>query len=262
MLDLRSQTPKGQRARSRILAAAEALFVTHGFHGTSVRDIAAGAELPLATIVYHFARKEQVYAAVLEAIADELVRELDALEGDAVAKVEGFATALVRWTVRRPGRVQLLLRELLDNPSRVARASQFPLASFLKRASELVAAARVNDQTPELVVLHLVGAVSYVVAAWPTVERIVGRTRARQIAEASEAEALAFARRVLGLVKDPHEPRTSATARPPRARSRRAQNDGHRRGSELPAGGRVRRRGATRARGRQAVSRLSARDRP
>ena len=74
MIDLRSHTPKGQRARAQILAVAEELLVERGFHGTSVRDIATAAKLPLATVVYHFARKEQLYAAVLQAIADDLMR--------------------------------------------------------------------------------------------------------------------------------------------------------------------------------------------
>ena len=51
MLDLRSQTPKGQRARAKILAAAETLLVTRGFHGTSVRDIAAAAGLLIGPIL-------------------------------------------------------------------------------------------------------------------------------------------------------------------------------------------------------------------
>jgi AcrR family transcriptional regulator len=197
VLELRSHTPKGQRARGRILAAAEGLLVTHGFHGTSVRDIAGAAELPLATVVYHFARKEQLYAAVLGAIADELMAELAT-----VHDADGFVTALVRWTRTRPRRVVLLLRELLDNPARLASASRFPLAPFLARAAELVAGTP-GAAVPELAVLHVVGGASYVTAAWPTVERIVGRSRARQLAQRRDAEAIAFARRALGLPGDP-----------------------------------------------------------
>ena len=51
----RSHTPKGQRAREHILATAEDAFAERGFHGTSMRDLAAAADLPLATLVYHFA---------------------------------------------------------------------------------------------------------------------------------------------------------------------------------------------------------------
>ena len=192
----RSQTPKGRLARNRILAAAERLIAARGFHGTSMRDIAAAARLPLATTVYHFAKKEQLYAAVLGTIADALdtrlqtaIREHDGLDA--------LAVALVRWAAEEPGRVKLLLREVLDNPARVAKASRLPLAPFLERASALVAER--GAAMPEIAVLHLVGAISYFVAAWPTVERIVGASRAKQIVAGYEREAIAFARHMLGV---------------------------------------------------------------
>lgn len=221
MLDLRSQTPKGRRARDRILTAAEGILVTHGFHGTSMRDVAAAAGLPLATLIYHFARKEHLYAAVLDVIGDELLGALDSLpppggRAKQAARLDAFVGALLRWSREQPGRVQLLLRELLDNSSRVARASRLPLAPFLERASELVAEGQrtgvLAPQAPELAVLHLVGAVSYVVAARPTVDRILGRARARVLADDYEPEAIACARRILAW-NDHARPRSRTGAR-------------------------------------------------
>jgi AcrR family transcriptional regulator len=230
----RSHTPKGRRARDRILSAAERLFATAGFHGASIREVARAARLPLATTVYHFARKEHLYAAVLERIGDELVRALEHHEGDWVARIDAFARGLVAWTANNPERVRLLLRELLDNPTRVARASKLPLAPFLERSAALVeGAARagaIRVEHPELVVMHLVGAASYVVAAWPTIERIVGASRARRLAEANEQGALAFARTTLGLHReDGHATGASATSGAARARAPRAANDRSRR---------------------------------
>jgi AcrR family transcriptional regulator len=195
----RSQTPKGKKARERILAAAERLIAAHGFHGASMRDIAAAARLPLATTVYHFAKKEQLYAALLGEIAEDLEARLDTLarSGPADAALDALAVALVRWAAEEPGRVKLLLREVLDNPARVAKASRLPLAPFLERASALVAAR--GGVLPEAAVLHLVGAISYFVVAWPTTERIVGDRRAKQITAAYEREAIAFARHMLGV---------------------------------------------------------------
>lgn len=207
-MSLRSHTPKGARARSRILRAAEGLVVTHGFHGTSMRDVAKRAELPLATVVYHFARKEQLYAALLHEIGGELVARLETSED--------FVEDLVAWTREQPGRVKLLVRELLDNPTRVRTATQLPLGPFLVRA-----AARVGGEHPEIAVLHVVGALSYVAAAWPTVERIVGASRARRMHADYEREALHFARRSL---EKPHGTRNPMSARPSRPRSPRARD--------------------------------------
>ncbi|MFT3696038.1 MAG: TetR family transcriptional regulator [Kofleriaceae bacterium] len=195
----RSLTPKGRRAREKILVVAERLFAANGFHGTSMRDVAAAARYPLASTIYHFAKKEQLYAAVLELIATDLDVRLGVVTGD---PVDALAIALVRWAREEPGRVKLLLRELLDNPTRVAKAAKLPLGPFLQRAAKLVAASNKTADSPETTVLHLVGAISYFVASWPTVERIVGPERAKQIQATYETEAIAFARRMLGPVGD------------------------------------------------------------
>src|SRR5262245_42116767 len=208
----RSHTPKGRRARERILAAAEHLLTSHGFHGTSMRDVAAEAGLPLATTIYHFARKEQLYAAVLDRIGRDL-----AVAIDAVPDAEGFAVAIVDWTQQNPGRGRLLLRELLDNPARGARAAHLPLAPCFARAVAL-AGDRVRD--PHAAVLHLVGGLSYVIAAGPTVDRLIGARRAERH---YKAEAIAFARDVLGIEESRRGPRSPDSAHPSRARASRPQ---------------------------------------
>ena len=188
--------------------------MTRGFHGASMRDVAKAAGLPLATVVYHFARKEALYGALLHAIAAELLGKLDA-----VRDADGFIAQLLAWMTAQPGRVKLLLRELLDNPVRVRHAGQLPLAPFLERAAALVGS--------EVAVLHVVGALSYVAVAWPTVDRIVGPTRARRLHAAYERDALAFARRALGIAKEDtrHGSRPTSPTRAPRARAPRAQDD-------------------------------------
>ena len=201
---LRSHTPKGARAREHIVRSAERLFAASGFHGTSMRDVAIACDQPLASVVYHFARKEQLYAAVLGEIGEQLVAQLSAaVEDDArswALRLDAVVRALLHWTESHPGRVKLLLRELLDNPARVARASRLPLAPVLLRLSEFVSAGieagAFRAATPETSVLHLVGAVSYFVAARPTVKRIVGAARDRKLMASYDGEAIDLARRM------------------------------------------------------------------
>lgn len=51
--------------RIRILDCAEELFADHGFHGTSIRDIASMAEVQIALVGYHFGSKENLLDNVL-----------------------------------------------------------------------------------------------------------------------------------------------------------------------------------------------------
>lgn len=195
----RSHTPKGKLARERILRASEPLFADRGFYGTSMRDVAEASDLPLASVVYHFARKEKLYGALLAEIATQLIGDMDAArEANPGAPLENAVRALVRWSLDNQGRSRLLLRELLDNHARVSKAAALPLAPVLtKLASES------NAPNPETAVLHVVGAVSYVVAAWPTVKRMLGGRREKELMRDYEEDAMVLARRMLGIKPAP-----------------------------------------------------------
>lgn len=208
----RSHTPKGQVARERILRAAEPLFAARGFHGTSMRDVAEAAEVPLATVVYHFARKEALYGAVLSEINAEVMSGIEEATRAAANKdgvepktiVMAAAAALMRWSLRRPARVRLVMRELVDNPARVAKAGALPLAPVLTSLSRLVLEAYGEQLDPDLAVLHFVGAVSYVVAARPTVKRIVGVERDREMMADYESAAIDLATRIFWVTPGSH----------------------------------------------------------
>jgi AcrR family transcriptional regulator len=232
----RSHTPKGQLSRSRILRAAEPLFVARGFHGTSMRDVAEAAELPLASVVYHFARKEGLYAAVLEAIAADLLGVLHRTRGHdrdrdgEPLEAELAVRALVRWSLENQGRIRLIMRELLDNPARVSRARSLPFAPVLTQLA--AAAARRGHPRPEIAVLHVIGAVSYVIAADPTLRRIVGKSRHRELMETYADEAVGLAQRAFDADADsasekesPHAAESTDRARPPGPRPPRGEDD-------------------------------------
>lgn len=58
-------TSRGERTQAQILQAAMRLFIDHGYHGTSMRQIAAEAGIALSGIYNHFASKEDIFLAVL-----------------------------------------------------------------------------------------------------------------------------------------------------------------------------------------------------
>lgn len=61
--------------RDKILDAAERLFARRGFYGVSIRDITTAAGVDVALVNYHFGRKLELFAAVLErraAVLNEL----------------------------------------------------------------------------------------------------------------------------------------------------------------------------------------------
>ena len=78
-------TPKSERTRQRILTAALALFGEKGFAATTMRDIAARAEVSLGLTYRYFGRKEDLAAALYERMSDALHDTAAGLYGGTVA---------------------------------------------------------------------------------------------------------------------------------------------------------------------------------
>jgi AcrR family transcriptional regulator len=76
--------PPVTEARQRIISVAEALFTQHGFEGASMRDIAAAANLNVASSYYYFASKEELLWAVWEKGGLEMVARAKAAAEDGV----------------------------------------------------------------------------------------------------------------------------------------------------------------------------------
>src|SRR6476620_8134315 len=76
--------------KTRILDAAERLFVEHGFEATSLRSLTSAASVNLAAVNYHFGSKEELFQAVLTRRLDPMNQErielLDRVERDAAGK--------------------------------------------------------------------------------------------------------------------------------------------------------------------------------
>ncbi|MBW2280095.1 MAG: TetR family transcriptional regulator [Deltaproteobacteria bacterium] len=70
--------------RERILGAADRLFGSHGFRGTSLRALTREAGVNLAAVHYHFGSKHELLVATLsrhiDAINAARIAQLDALE--------------------------------------------------------------------------------------------------------------------------------------------------------------------------------------
>ena len=76
--------------KTRILDAAESLFMEHGFEATSLRSLTTAASVNLAAVNYHFGTKEELFEAVLTRRLDPMNQErielLERLERDAGGK--------------------------------------------------------------------------------------------------------------------------------------------------------------------------------
>src|SRR5512134_4200721 len=84
-LNLRALKPQHE-TRTRILDAAEELFMQQGFGGTSMRLLTSKAGVNLAAVNYHFGSKDALIEAVFR-------RRLDPMNTARIAALEALETA-------------------------------------------------------------------------------------------------------------------------------------------------------------------------
>src|SRR5712672_2999852 len=109
--------------RDRILRTAERLFAERGFNGVSIRELAAAAQVNIASVGYHFDNKEgllsEVYRRHCEPLIEERLRGLAAssrLRGRArvAAIIEAFIRPALQQVRVEGGEAFIRLRAVLS----------------------------------------------------------------------------------------------------------------------------------------------------
>ncbi|MCC7327953.1 MAG: TetR family transcriptional regulator [Burkholderiales bacterium] len=119
---LRQQdAPIACATKARLLDAAEALFMEHGFEATSLRVITAAADANLAAANYHFGSKEELFQAVL-------TRRLDPMNRERVQLLDRFE----RESAPEPLRCERILSALFIPALRLARDRERGGTNFLR----------------------------------------------------------------------------------------------------------------------------------
>lgn len=90
--------PKDPGKRAAILAAAKRLFMTHGYEGASMDQIAADAKVSKLTVYSHFGDKDSLFTAAITAKLEEQVPSalFQTAEGGADADTGGLRVQLNR----------------------------------------------------------------------------------------------------------------------------------------------------------------------
>src|SRR5512138_2713411 len=99
--------------RAQVLREAARLFGTHGFSGTTTRDVAARVGITEAALYRYFPSKEAMYTAILDErmAAPDLLEPIEPLAaaGDDRAVFTGLALTLLRTVEADPSILRLLL---------------------------------------------------------------------------------------------------------------------------------------------------------
>jgi AcrR family transcriptional regulator len=108
---------KGERTRLAIEEAAFSLFIEHGFHATSMRQIADRAGLALGGIYNHFSSKEDIFEGIVldKHPYKQILPLILAAKGDTAEEfIHDAAQAMVSELGKQPHFLQLMFIEIIE----------------------------------------------------------------------------------------------------------------------------------------------------
>jgi AcrR family transcriptional regulator len=100
--------------RRTILEAATRLFGSNGYHATTVPMIVAESDSSVGSFYAHFRNKEEVFAAVLEALGlkvDEVILQANLSSADPLSGIPGAVEALFLFLAANPNDARILIVE-------------------------------------------------------------------------------------------------------------------------------------------------------
>ena len=183
---------RSARKRKLILEAATQAFLSHGYDGTSMDDVAALAAVSKPTVYKHFADKERLFYEIVLATTDPM-SELVGLVADAFADTDDlardlrafarqFISALMQPDVLRLRRLVIANAERFPEMGRAWYEHGFEraLAALANQFQRLTEQQLLTADDPEMAANHFVG-----LLLWIPINRVMftGATDATSDAE-------------------------------------------------------------------------------
>ena len=89
---------QGRATRGQLIEVATRLFAEHGYEGTSIEAVLSAAGVSRGALYHHFAGKEALFEAVVEAVDERVTAELtEAIISGCADPVDALRTAALAW---------------------------------------------------------------------------------------------------------------------------------------------------------------------
>lgn len=97
------QTAPGKRAaqgratRGQLIEVATSLFADRGYEGTSIEAVLAAAGVSRGALYHHFAGKEALFKAVLQALSERVTAQVTEAISDCTDPIDAMHTGALAW---------------------------------------------------------------------------------------------------------------------------------------------------------------------
>jgi TetR/AcrR family transcriptional regulator len=146
------------RNQDAILEAALDVFSNHGFRGATLDQIADAAGLSKPNLLYYFASKDAIYAALLTRLLDTWLDPLRAMDpdGDPVAELLGYVHRKLDLARDYPRESRLFANEILQGAPRMKAAIEIDLTALVAEKSKILVAWMDQGRIARLHPVHLI----------------------------------------------------------------------------------------------------------
>ena len=183
-MSTRTRLPRSARRR-QLLAAAQQVFVAHGYHAAAMDDIAERAGVSKPVLYQHFPGKLELYLALLDEHAETLeraVREALASTTDNRARVEASIRAYFDFVSDEGGAFRLVFESDLRNEPAVRDRVEGSLRASVEAIAETIAAdTGLTDEEAALLSCGLAGLAEVSSRWWLAADSEISKERAVEL---------------------------------------------------------------------------------
>lgn len=156
-----------------ILQAAKEVFAEHGYHGTSIKDIARRAGVATGTIYLYLRNKEALFATLIDELYEMVLQEITAKRKEVTGTRAKLCASMVAALEVIERHRELAKVVLIQTPAAIPSVGQ-QLADLLERLMDLVqvdieealATGEIPPQDSRIAATAFVGTFYQTVASW------------------------------------------------------------------------------------------------
>ena len=168
-----TRTRDKEATRRRLLDAAETVFADKGYHGAAVDDIIEASDSSKGGFYFHFANKEAIFLALIEALTPKLEAAVDraiAGEADPVAQLDAALRVALETFSRHRSLSKILLVEAVGLghgfDEKLMRVRGRFAAMIQRRLDLAIQLGRIAPMDTETVAWVWFGAINEIVVRW------------------------------------------------------------------------------------------------
>jgi TetR/AcrR family transcriptional regulator, fatty acid metabolism regulator protein len=187
----RKMAQRKEARRRRLLREAIGIFSRKGYHATTVPMIVTAADSSIGSFYFYFRNKEDIFAAALRGLGEEISSALNQAIGtagtDVFLQMRAAMKALVRFLAEHPEEARILIVESSGLGQRLETVRRQIIASHTRSVEQALGtlAKRLPPMEPSIVASCWVGAVHEAVFHWlqqPPAQRLPSERLADAIA--------------------------------------------------------------------------------